>query len=165
MEPVGGLLGIPQTSAGHAAEVVVLLAMEGLVTWYFFEGPSPGYVYCLVLEKSLKCSQLRDLRGLSVCGVILPYTTATCFFRYVHIESLRCCHLGSVCISGEGVIVWPILSFGQCPTIDKLQSCKRMLGIHLALVIGNTIAGSVSHHNSFPECVARVPVSLWGSGG
>ena len=31
------------------------------------------------------------------------------------------------------MIVWPILSFGQCPTIDKLQPCKRMLGIHLAL--------------------------------
>ena len=57
MEPVGDLLGMPQTSARHAAEVVVLLAMEGLVTWYFFEEPSPGYVYCLVLEKSLKCSQ------------------------------------------------------------------------------------------------------------
>ena len=55
VEPVGDLLGMPQTSARHAAEVVVLLAMEGLVTWYFFEEPSPGY--CLVLEKSLKCSQ------------------------------------------------------------------------------------------------------------
>ena len=52
MEPVGDLFGMPQTSARHAAEVVVLLAMEGLVTWYFFEEPSPGYLLPGVREKS-----------------------------------------------------------------------------------------------------------------
>ena len=60
-------------------------------------------------------------RGLSVSGVILPYTTATCFFRYVHIESLRCCR--SVCISGEG---WLFGLFWALGSVQQLINCSHV---------------------------------------
>ena len=92
-------------------------------------------------------------------------TLVSQILHYIRIDSWHFCHDFNGCLAPLALGPWPLGPFH--PRRRPLRECNCSSQARVGTGIWVTHGFTTIHHSwcLFPECVARVPVSLWGCGG